>query len=163
MNLSFWLNGKEYKLNLKEMAGNQIQISLGKKKFNVAIEVLNNDEILLIVDGEIYNTIIRSNTSMYSVCLNGKSFDIEKKSASQILSGSATKKQRRDIKTSMPGKIVKILVSKDAKVKEGQAVLILEAMKMQNEIKSPQNGKITHIGPKPGDSVETGALLFTVE
>jgi biotin carboxyl carrier protein len=95
--------------------------------------------------------------------VNGKSFEIERKSASQILSGITVKKQKRDIKTSMPGKIVEILFAEGSEVEEGQAVLILEAMKMQNEIKSPQSGKITRIYPKPGDSVETGGLLFTVE
>jgi biotin carboxyl carrier protein len=63
----------------------------------------------------------------------------------------------------MPGKIVKVLLAEGDKVEEGQAVLILEAMKMQNEIKSPQKGKVTKIGPEAGDSVETGALLFSVE
>jgi biotin carboxyl carrier protein len=163
MNLSFWLNDKEHKLSLKEKAKNRIQVSLGKKKFDVTVEVLNKDEILLNIDGKVYNTIICSNTTAYSICVNGKSFDIERKSASQILSGSAAKKQRRDVKTSMPGKIVEILLDEGTEVDEGQAVLILEAMKMQNEIKSPQSGKITRISPKPGDSVETGALLFTVE
>jgi len=57
---------------------------------------------------------------------------------------------------------VKILLKEGDEVEEGQAVLILEAMKMQNEIKSPQAGKITKIRPKAGDSVETGAVLFAV-
>jgi biotin carboxyl carrier protein len=163
MNLSFWLNNKEYKLNLKAKAKKQIQVSLGKKKYDVAVEFLNRDEILLNINGKVYNTIICSNNSSYSICVNGKSFDIERKSASQILGGSSVKKQKRDVKTSMPGKIVKILAAEGSEVEEGQAVLILEAMKMQNEIKSPQSGKITRIRPKPGDSVETGAFLFSVE
>jgi biotin carboxyl carrier protein len=163
MNLSLWLNNREYKLNLKEEAKGQIRISLGKKKYNVAVELLDRDEILLNINGKVYNTIICANTSSYSICVNGKSFDIERKSATQILSRIAAKKQKRDVKTSMPGKIVKILVSEGTEVEEGQAVLILEAMKMQNEIKSPQSGMITRISPKSGDSVETGALLFTVE
>ena len=163
MNLSFWLNNKEYKLNLKEKTKKKIQVSLGKKKYDVAVEFLNRDEVLLNIDGKVYNTIICSNTSSYSICVNGKSFEIERKSASQILRGSSAKKQKRDVKTFMPGKIVKILAVEGTKVEEGQAVLILEAMKMQNEIKSPQSGKITRISPKLGDSVETGASLFTVE
>jgi len=163
MNLSFWLNNREYKLNLKEKAKRQIQVSLGKKKYDVAVEFLNEDEILLNINGKVYNTIICSNTSSYSICVNGKSFDIKRRSATQILSGITAKKQKRDVKTSMPGKIVKILASEGTEVEEGQAILILEAMKMQNEIKSPQSGKIVQIGPKAGDSVETGARLFTVE
>jgi biotin carboxyl carrier protein len=163
MNLSFWLNNKEYKLSLKQKTNKHIQVSLGKKKYDVAVEFLNMDEILLNINGKVYNTIICSSTSSYSVCVNGKVFSIERRSASQILSGSTAKKQKRDVKTSMPGKIVKILASEGAEVEKGQAVLILEAMKMQNEIKSPQSGEITRICPKPGDSVETGALLFSVE
>jgi len=42
-------------------------------------------------------------------------------------------------------------------------VLVLEAMKMQNEIKAPQAGRLTYLRLKPGDHVETGALLFSVE
>ena len=63
----------------------------------------------------------------------------------------------------MPGQIVKVLVQAGVEVEEGQAILILEAMKMQNEMKSSRSGKITRICVKAGDSVETGALLFTVE
>ena len=63
----------------------------------------------------------------------------------------------------MQVRIVKVFVEKGEEVKEGQAVLILEAMKMQNEIKSPQPGIITKINPAAGDSVEAGSLLFSVE
>ena len=91
------------------------------------------------------------------------SFKVEKKSAYQILGNRNAEQKKRDIKTSMPGKIIKVLVREGDKVQEGQAVLILEAMKMQNEIKSPQSGQIVRIIPQAGDSVETGALLFSVE
>jgi biotin carboxyl carrier protein len=63
----------------------------------------------------------------------------------------------------MPGRIIKVFVEEGEEVKEGQPVLVLEAMKMQNEIKSPQSGKVTRINPKAGESVEAGALLFSVE
>ena len=63
----------------------------------------------------------------------------------------------------MPGRIVKVFMKEGDKIKEGQAVLVLEAMKMQNEIKSPQSGIITKINATAGDSVEAGALLFSVE
>ncbi|MBN1221665.1 MAG: hypothetical protein JXB23_00350 [Candidatus Aminicenantes bacterium] len=163
MNVSFWLNNKEYKLSLREKAKNRIQVALGKRMYDVSVEFLSSAEILLNIDGKVFNAIICPNTSSYSVCINGKSYAIEKKTASKILRGSSGERRKQDIKTFMPGKIVNILVEEGSKVEEGQAVLILEAMKMQNEIKSPQKGKITKIGPKQGTSVETGALLFSVE
>lgn len=163
MNLSFWLNNREYRLSVKEKQKNTIRVELNGNSYDVAVEFLNADEILLIVDGKIFNAIICSSNSAFRVCVNGLSFDIKKKSVSQILGGKHSQRQKKEVKTSMPGKIVKVLVTEGDNVEEGQAVLILEAMKMQNEIKSPQKGAVTRIGPKAGESVETGALLFSVE
>lgn len=163
MNLSFWLNNREYRLTVKEKKKNDILVELNGNTYEVSVEFLNSDEILLILDGKIYNAIICSSNSAFRICVNGLSFDIDKKSVSQILGGKHSQRQKRDVKTSMPGKIVKVLMNEGEYVEEGQAVLILEAMKMQNEIKSPQRGKVTKIIPIAGDSVETGALLFSVE
>jgi biotin carboxyl carrier protein len=163
MNVSFWVDKKEYRMNLAQSKENHIQVSLGRRKYEVSVEFLGPDEILLNIDGKVHNVIINSNASSYSVYLNGRCFQIEKKSALQILGPKAGKQKKVNVQTSMPGRIVKVLRDEGEAVEEGQAVLILEAMKMQNEIKSPQSGRLTKIGPKPGESVETGALLFTVE
>ena len=153
---------KEFRLNLTQMKKNAIQVSLGKKTYHVSAEFLNPDEILLNIDGKIHDIIINTSTTSYFVYVNGRCFHIEKKSALQILGPKDDKQQTIDVKTSMPGRIVKVLLKKGEKVEEGQAVLILEAMKMQNEIKSPRTGRIIKIGPKASESVETGSLLFTV-
>jgi acetyl/propionyl-CoA carboxylase alpha subunit len=163
MDFSFWLNNKEYRLHVEEKVGNEIAVSLGKKQYHVCIEFISGDEILLNIDGRIHNVIVNTNTLFYSVYVNGRFFKIEKKSVSKILGRKGAKPKKRDIKTSMPGRIVKVFMKEGDKVKEGQAVLVLEAMKMQNEIKSPQGGILTKINPTAGDSVEAGALLFSVE
>lgn len=163
MNISLWLNNKEYKLNLEEKTDNGVLVSMGRNKYHVSVEFLGDDEALLNVNGKIYDIIINSNSRSFSVYVNGKNFEIEKKSASQILKGKADRLRKRDIITSMPGRIIKVLVEEGDIVDEGQTVLILEAMKMQNEIKSPRSGKVSKIDPKAGESVETGALLFSVE
>ena len=163
MNFSFWLDNKEYRLNLEEKVGNEIVVSLGKKQYCVSVEFISEDEILLNIEGRIHNVIVNSNALFYSVYVNGRFFKVEKKSVSQLLGKKGVKPQKKDIKTSMPGRIVKVFIKEGDKVKDGQAVLVLEAMKMQNEIKSPQSGVITKINPTAGDSVEAGALLFSVE
>jgi acetyl/propionyl-CoA carboxylase alpha subunit len=163
MDFSFWLSNKEYKLSLQESVDNEIVIFLDKRQYRVSVEFISGDEILLNIDGKIHNVILNSNSLCYSIYVNGQFFKIEKKSVSQILGKKGAKLQKRETKTSMPGRIVKVFVKEGDKVKEGQAVLVLEAMKMQNEIKSPQTGIITKINPSAGDSVETGALLFSVE
>jgi acetyl/propionyl-CoA carboxylase alpha subunit len=162
MNVSFWMDEKEFRLNITQMKKNAIQVSLGKKTYHVSAEFLNPDEILLNIDGKIHDIIINTSTISYFVYVNGQCFHIEKKSALQILGQKDDKQQTIDVKTSMPGRIVKVMLKKGEKVEEGQAVMILEAMKMQNEIKSPRTGRIIKIGPQASESVETGALLFTV-
>ncbi|MCE5200983.1 MAG: acetyl-CoA carboxylase biotin carboxyl carrier protein subunit [Synergistaceae bacterium] len=66
------------------------------------------------------------------------------------------------IEAPMPGKVLKILVSPGATVAAGQLVLILEAMKMENEIFAATAGTVTQIGCKEGDNVNTGDTLLVI-
>ena len=163
MRVSLWLENQEFKLSLEEKRKNYIQVTIGNKEYLVSVEHLSADELLLSIDDRVYDVIVNPNSTGFSVFLNGKSYTIEKKSASQILGKPASRQKKLDIKTSMPGRIVKVLLKEGDEVKEGQAVLILEAMKMENEIKSPQSGVITRLNSKPGDYVETSSILFSVE
>jgi pyruvate carboxylase subunit B len=63
----------------------------------------------------------------------------------------------------MPGKIIHLLVKEGAEVLAGQGILVMEAMKMQNELKSPKKGIIKLQPVKAGDTVNSGDLLATVE
>ena len=65
--------------------------------------------------------------------------------------------------TQMPGKVVKILVKEGDQVEEGQPLLILEAMKMENEIKSGVTGTIKTIHVSEGQAIESGYLMLEVE
>jgi biotin carboxyl carrier protein len=63
----------------------------------------------------------------------------------------------------MPGKIVRILVSEKDEVKAGQAILVMEAMKMQNEMKSPKDGRVQKILTSEGSTVNAGDTLAVIE
>ena len=160
---SFWLDGKEFKMNIRDMSRGALQVDMNDRSYDLQMEQLSDHEFLLNIGGRIYDAIITANTHSYSVYLNGKSYRLDKKSAAQILGVSSARQTKRDVKTSMPGKIVRVLAEEGAEVEEGQAVMILEAMKMQNEIKAPKAGILTRIHPAAGDSVEAGAVLFTVD
>lgn len=68
-----------------------------------------------------------------------------------------------EIKTAMPGKIVRILVEKGAEVTHGEGVIVVEAMKMQNEMKSPKDGVVKEIRFAEGDTVNAGDVLAIIE
>ena len=62
----------------------------------------------------------------------------------------------------MPGKVVKLLVAQGEAVQEGQTLVVMEAMKMQNELKTSTTGTVTKVHVQEGATVETGAALITV-
>ncbi len=70
---------------------------------------------------------------------------------------------RQEVRAQMPAKIVKILVSQGQEVSIDDALVIIEAMKMENELKSPIDGVVTSIEVAEGDAVEMDALLLVVE
>ena len=63
----------------------------------------------------------------------------------------------------MPGKVVQILVEEGSTVKANQGIVVIEAMKMQNEVRSPKAGTVQKIPVEEGTTVEAGALLAVVE
>jgi biotin carboxyl carrier protein len=63
----------------------------------------------------------------------------------------------------MPGKIIRLLVAEGDEVAEGQVVCILEAMKMENELKAPKAGRVKVLHVQPGRDVERGAVLAEIE
>jgi biotin carboxyl carrier protein len=63
----------------------------------------------------------------------------------------------------MPGKVVKVQVEAGATVEKGVGVVVVEAMKMQNEMKSPRAGVVVSVNVKPGDTVNAGDVLFVLD
>jgi len=67
------------------------------------------------------------------------------------------------ITASMPGKVIRVLVAVGDEVAEGQGIVVVEAMKMQNELKAPRAGRVTSVEVNPNDSVIAGAVLASIE
>ncbi len=79
----------------------------------------------------------------------------------RALAGAESGPQK--VKAAMPGKIVRIQVSEGDEVKAGQGVIVMEAMKMQNEIKSPKDGRVQKILTAEGSTVNAGDTLAIIE
>ena len=69
----------------------------------------------------------------------------------------------RPVKAPMPGRVVRLLVEAGDEVEEGQGCVVIEAMKMQNELKSPKAGRVVRVGVGVGDTVGSGDVLVVVE
>lgn len=100
------------------------------------------------------------------VTIGGHEFDIELTDPKR-LRGSTVDAEHAggaaEIKTAMPGKVVRILVAAGDKVQKGDGVLVVEAMKMQNEMKSPKDGVVKEIRTSEGSTVNAGDVLAMIE
>jgi biotin carboxyl carrier protein len=98
------------------------------------------------------------------VTVNGFRYEIEvrdpRRWSRQSRGGSHAGAQ--DIKAPMPGKVVRVLVAVGDAVEAGQGIVVVEAMKMQNEMKAPRAGKVIAIAAKAGATVTAGDVLATV-
>ncbi len=104
----------------------------------------------------------------YTVLLNGVSYSFTIESPISYRRRKYLEKYKQHNKIEivtapMPGKIIELLVEESSHVKEGEAILILEAMKMQNEIIAQVSGKIRKISVKAGDSVTKDDVLMEIE
>ena len=120
---------------------------------------------------------------VYSVLVGLRSFDVRADSAHgeawiagrrlevlvedpRELSASASSGQaagKRDLIAPMPGKVIRLLAAEGDEVLAGQGLVVVEAMKMQNEIPAPKAGRVNALRVTPGDSVAAGQVLATVE
>ena len=121
------------------------------------------------VDGEEFDVELEKQGGVWNVAIEGEIFNIEIEGSSVgESSGSKGKKRGRGnksgtISSTIPGKIISISVEEGDNVGEGDVVMILEAMKMQNEIQAPLSGIVTAINCKPGDSIEANSPLVVIQ
>jgi biotin carboxyl carrier protein len=158
--------GETKTVGLAELDDNHYELTIDGKIVHVDAAKSGKMIYSIIEDGKQFEVIIdESGAHGFDVLVGGQLFHLEARDErSRLLSSSAktvaTGPQR--IESEMPGKVVKISIAVGAQVVEGQGVVILEAMKMENEIKSPIEGVIVEIGVAEGQTVESGALLFVV-
>jgi len=104
----------------------------------------------------------------YTISVNGNPYEVSiKDELDQLIEkmglGIKDKQKDSDVKSPMPGLILEINVTEGQEVKEGDELLILEAMKMENILTSPKDGVVKAIHATKGNSVEKGAILIELE
>ncbi len=127
---------------------------------------ISNGRYSLILDGRVYDFIIDLTEDGCSVAGRKGSHTLQVEDARRLglshkVEGGQSGLQR--LKAEMPGKVVRVLVKVGEAVDCDQGLLVLEAMKMQNEIRAPKKGIVRKIGVSPGVAVNTGEFLLSLE
>ena len=121
----------------------------------------------VIVDGTEFEVLIDGEGTSWSATVEGKTFQIEIPDAAPMAkkkrSGSGKKKKSGTVSANIPGKVVTVEVNVGDEVVEGQVILILEAMKMQNEIQAPVSGTVISVSCEEGQAIEANIPLVVIE
>ena len=97
----------------------------------------------------------------YTITVNGKAYAVTVEEGAAA-AGAPVAAAPIQVTAPMPGKVVAVKASVGQAVKKGEVVLVLEAMKMENDIVAPEDGTIASINVANGDAVESGAVLATL-
>ena len=121
---------------------------------------------LVVVDGLEAGRQFRCVADGASVVVDGRRVEFvvaDPRSLAGRRGGSGGGEGPRAVKAPMPGRVVRVLVTVGDEVAEQQGVVVLEAMKMQNELKACKAGRVVKVGVSVGDTVEAGSVLVVVE
>jgi biotin carboxyl carrier protein len=140
------IDGVCHVVDARQVADNLWSILHGNKSIEVDVTQLPGEEFEVLIDGDCHKFSLANEQRRAMIRGAGKG-----------IAGKAI------VASPMPGKVVKLLVDVGQEVKADQGLIVIEAMKMENELGSASAGKVKEIFVKEGDLVETGAKLLLVE
>jgi len=143
-------------------------INVDGKVYGIDFESVSGQPVYsLIVDGKSHESYVYQTDDIWQVLLRGRLYPVtvedEREKRLRAAAGAGVAESGEfNLKAPVPGLVVAIPVSEGQEVKKGQVLLILESMKMQNELKAPRDGKVNRIKVKVGESVEQKQPLLSV-
>ena len=117
-------------------------------------------------NGKSYNVrLLGGHASGYEAIVDGHTILVELQDPRDAVTSRQAGEQsgRIDVKSAMPGKVVRLLVAEGDSVEQAQSLIVVEAMKMQNELKSPKSGRVLKVNAAEGDTVRAGQVLIVLE
>ena len=164
MKLHAELGDKSYEVEIKREDG-KVFARVDDRDYELEVSEPEPGVYLLKYNGKIFEASVSSSDTTH-VRIGSNELDI-KLIDPKRLRGTGAEHEHGDglaeIKTAMPGKVVSILQTVGATVEKGDGILVVEAMKMQNELKSPKDGVIKEIRVTEGAAVSAGDILATIE
>ena len=161
------LGEQSYTVEIEENGKSVYRISVDGNEFLVDGKKTGRTNFSLIVDNRSFEIEVDNTDDEYRVLVDGRNYRIHLVDERRVRVGAAQSglqlQGRQMVSVPMPGTIIAVLVAIGDAVEMGQGLVIVEAMKMENEVRSPISGEVKEIKVKPGDTVEGGALLVIVE
>lgn len=167
MKLQVEIGGALHEIELErgEIAG-QYRTSIdGASSTEAEAQLLRPGVLSLHIGGKAYRCVLEESAEGTTIHLAGKRYlyrvdDPRSLKSRRIHAGADGPKS---VTAPMPGRVVRVLANVGDTVEAHQGVVVIEAMKMQNELKSPKTGKVVQLRAQPGDTVTAGEVLAVIE
>jgi biotin carboxyl carrier protein len=156
---------KSYRVELTRN-GDRWSCKLGGREWPLDVVSVQDGVLSLLLDGKSYEVKQETVGTETSVAVGHERFSVSVQDPRSLRSrrrASGSEQGVKKITAPMPGKVVRILAGVGVPVEAGQSVIVIEAMKMQNELKAPKNGVMKKINVAEGAAVEAGQSLAEVE
>jgi len=159
------IDEKSFRLELEHLDG-KWQCRLDGREIEMDAVLARRDVLSVLIEGKAYEVKRERTATDLHLWVGGARYAAELRDPRSLRSRKATAGDDRGPKklvAPMPGKVVRVLLEEQAEVQVGQGILVMEAMKMQNEIKSPKKGVVQKIVAREGTAVNAGDVLAVVE
>ncbi|MBV9209176.1 MAG: biotin/lipoyl-binding protein [Acidobacteria bacterium] len=169
MKLTAELKQQEHQLDFRR-EGERVSALIDDRHHEISARKVGANAYLLISDGRVYECRVERNRAQadsMQVHVGQQSYSVRLFDPKRLRGGQSAGAHGHEgaaqIIAPMPGKIVRVLVEQGAEVKAGDSIIVVEAMKMQNEMKSPRDGIVTEIHAASGETVNAGDVLAVIE
>jgi biotin carboxyl carrier protein len=147
-------------------AQGRLQVFLRNHSFDVDLAKISENGYSLLLNGHSHHAVISEVNEILQVIVDGICFEasiVDPKRFRRDKSGFDNSIGPSPVLAPMPGKVVRLLVGLGDSVKEGQGVVVVEAMKMQNELKATKAGKVERVNVVENQTVNAGDSLLVVQ
>lgn len=159
------VDGKTYRVELEQREGRWL-CRLDGREFPVDAVLPRPNVLSLLIEGRSYEIKRERVGDDLHLWVKTQRYGVEVRDPRSLTTrraGAAGAAGPRKLVAPMPGKVVRILAPANAEVEAGQGILVIEAMKMQNELKSPKKGKVQKVMVAEGATVNAGEVLAVVD
>jgi biotin carboxyl carrier protein len=158
------IDGKKFRLELNQLDG-RWECSLNGEAVEVDAVLARRDVLSVIIGGKAYEVKRERTATDMHLWVGPIRYAVQLRDPRSLRGRPSADngKGPRKLVAPMPGKVVRILAAESTEVEAGQGVLVVEAMKMQNEIRSPKKGVVRKIVAAEGAAVNAGDVLAVVE
>jgi biotin carboxyl carrier protein len=163
------VNGTEREVEIVEIGAERYRLTMDGRTFDVDARSIGDTSLSLFLNDHAYNIESeRTPDGAQNLLVRGEVvsvevLDLRKVRLRRVQESAAGAGGPAEITSPMPGKVVAVLVKEGQEVAEGQGLIVVEAMKMENELRAPRAGKVTSLKAKEGAAVDGGAALCVIE